>query len=162
MHTADLCDLYGSKVRLCKLKFISYGKNKVFSGPIHTVRVYEDNVLVKDAISSIPTGAVLVIDGGGSRECALVGGNLAALAEKRGLSGMIVYGCVRDVHELQNCQLGILALGACPVKSRKEGTGSRDVTVSFGDLSWEPGNYVFADEDGVVISAENLLDQSAK
>lgn len=156
-HTADLCDEYSSEVRVCLQEFKSYGKKRRFAGPIATVSVFEDNVLVKEALETIPTGSILVVDGGASNRCALLGDRLGAIAVKRGLAGIIINGCVRDTAELADLDVGILALGSNPLRSIKEGKGKRDVIVRFGEVDWEPGNYVYADEDGVIVSHRNLF-----
>lgn len=156
-HTADLCDAYENDVKICLLDFKSYGKKKRFSGPIETVNVFEDNVLVKQALETIPKGSVLVVDGGGSNRCALLGDRLGAIAVERSLAGIIINGRVRDTTELAKLEVGILALGSNPQRSIKVGKGKRDVTVSFGDIDWQPGDYVFADEDGVIVANKNLL-----
>ena len=96
IKTADLCDEFAQEIQVCAVEFKSYGKNKRFSGPIATVKVFEDNVFVKEALQQIPEGSVLVVDGGGSKRCALMGGNLGEIAETRKLAGVIIYGCVRD------------------------------------------------------------------
>jgi regulator of ribonuclease activity A len=153
---ADLCDEFYEELQICKLSFQSYGKKKTFSGPIATVKVKNDNVLVREAISSISKGAVLVVDGEGSKDCALLGDRLATIALKRELAGIIIYGCVRDSAELAKLNLGILAIGTMPLKSKKEGKGERDVAIQFGGVEWTPRNYVYADEDGVVISSRSL------
>lgn len=154
--TADLCDEFPDKVGVCDPIFTSYGSRTSFSGPIATVEVYEDNVLVREALEDIPPGSVLVVDGGGSKRCALLGDRLAAIAASRNLEGIIVNGCVRDSRELREIEVGILALAAHPLKSGKEGKGRRDVPVGFGGVTWTPGHHVYADEDGVVLSAEQL------
>ncbi|KAA0966739.1 RraA family protein [Sporosarcina sp. ANT_H38] len=157
IKTADVCDDFSNELQVCSTEFKSYGKNKRFSGPIVTVKVFEDNVLVKDALQSIPEGSVLVVDGGGSKRCALMGGNLGAIAETRKLAGVIIYGCVRDTAELIELNIGVLALGSNPIKSTKEGKGEQDSKLNFGDVEWISNYYVYADEDGVVVSARNLF-----
>ncbi|WP_018131445.1 ribonuclease E activity regulator RraA [Effusibacillus pohliae] len=156
--TADLCDQYHQELQICEISFVSYGGKARFSGPIATVEVLDDNVLVRQAIETVPPGSVLVVDGGGSRRCALLGDQLAALAQQRGLSGVILNGCARDVADLAKLQLGVLALGSMPLKSRKEGKGKRDVVLKFGGVEWVPGHYAYADEDGVVISPRPLVE----
>jgi regulator of ribonuclease activity A len=121
------------------------------------VRVHEDNVLVEEALGDVEPGTVLVVDGGGSRRCALLGGRLAELAASRGLAAVVVYGCVRDTTELSWTDLGILALAPHPRKSRKNGEGERDVTVEFGGIRLAPGDYVYADPDGVVVTEASLV-----
>ncbi|MFC3885396.1 ribonuclease E activity regulator RraA [Bacillus songklensis] len=155
--TADLCDDFSGELEICKVEFRSYGRKRRFSGPISTVKVWEDNVLVKEALQSIPKGNVLVVDGGGFKNCALLGDRLGEIAQKRGLAGIIINGCVRDTVDLANLEVGILALGSNPLKSKKEGKGEKDVTVRFGDVEWKPGHYVYADEDGVLLAARALL-----
>ncbi|RBW69055.1 ribonuclease E activity regulator RraA [Bacillus taeanensis] len=156
VKTADLCDEFHEELQICTLSFQSYGKKKTFSGPIATVKVKDDNILVREAISSISKGAVLVVDGEGSKNCALLGDRLAAIALKRELAGIIIYGCVRDSAELAKLDLGILAIDTMPLKSKKEGKGERDSILQFGSVEWKPRNYVYADEDGVVISPRPL------
>lgn len=156
VKTADLCDDYSNELSICRLEFNSYGKQKMFSGPISTVSVFEDNVLVREALETIPEGHVLVVDGGGSRNCALMGDRLGEIAQERSLAGVIINGCVRDVAELAKLHIGILAIGSMPLKSKKEGKGSRNIPLQFGDITWEPGNYVYADEDGVILAKEKL------
>ncbi|MBO8171945.1 MAG: ribonuclease E activity regulator RraA [Bacillaceae bacterium] len=159
LKTADLCDRYSSElqvVRPSQFPFRSYGRKKSFSGPIVTVDVLEDNVLVKKAIETIPAGSVLVVDGHGSDKCALLGDRLAGIAVSRGISGIIINGYVRDSDELPDMDLGVLALGSMPLKSKKEGKGKEQVTLNFGGVEWKPGDYVYADEDGVVIATREL------
>ncbi|EWG13092.1 ribonuclease E activity regulator RraA [Cytobacillus firmus] len=155
--TADLCDDHSQELRICQQEFKFYGKKCKFSGPISTVRVFEDNVLVKEALESIPEGSVLVVDGGGSKRCALMGDRLGEIAQSRKLAGVIIYGCVRDTVELGSLDIGILALGSNPLKSRKEGKGDSSIPVTFGGIDWKPGEYVYADEDGVIVSSEPLI-----
>lgn len=157
--TADLCDEFSDELTICKQAFVSYGKKKTFSGPISTVKVLEDNVLVLQALETIPKGHVLVVDGGGSKNCALLGDRLAGIALDRGLAGIIIYGCVRDTVEIGTMDVGVLALGSNPLRSRKEGKGTADETLSFGDIAWEPGHFVYVDEDGIVVSESNLIEE---
>lgn len=154
--TADLCDDYANEVQVIGSKFNSYGKKKSFSGPIHTVKVFEDNVLVKKALETIPEGSVLVVDGGGSLNCALMGDRLGEIAEKRGLQGVIINGCVRDSADLAKLDIGVFAIGTNPLKSKKEGKGEQDIPLQFFSATWKPGDYVYADEDGIVISPKKL------
>ncbi|CUA80601.1 ribonuclease E activity regulator RraA [Anoxybacillus suryakundensis] len=156
MKTADLCDQYGERVRVCSLAFRNYGKKTSFYGPITTVDVLEDNVLVREALETVPAGSVVVVDGKGSKQCALVGDRLAQIACDRQLAGIIVHGCIRDSKEISAMPIGVLALGTCPRKSKKEGKGTRDTIVHFGDIEWKPGTYVYVDEDGVIVSDNPL------
>jgi regulator of ribonuclease activity A len=120
------------------------------------VRCFEDNSLVKEAVESPGHGRVLVVDGGGSKRRALFGGNLGAAAVRNGWSGVIIHGCIRDVAELEPLELGIRALGTMPLRSEKRGEGERDVPVRFAGVTFRPGDHVYVDEDGVVVSATSL------
>ncbi|MFB5085605.1 ribonuclease E activity regulator RraA [Psychrobacillus sp. PGGUH221] len=156
--TTDLCDDFSNEIQVIGSDFISYGKKKSFSGPISTVKVFEDNVLVKQSLETIPSGNVLVVDGGGSRRCALLGDRLGEIAQERGLAGVIINGCARDTSELSKLEIGIFALGSNPLKSQKAGKGEQDVAVQFLGVEWNPGYFVYADEDGVIISKRKLVD----
>ncbi len=156
LKTADLCDESPNQLAVCEPILRPFGKKRRFSGPVSTVKVHEDNVLVREALETVPPGTVLVVDGGGSKRCALLGGKLADIAKERGLAGVVINGCVRDSAELSEMEVGVLALASHPRRSEKRGEGGADVPVEFGGVVWTPGHYVFADEDGVVISAENL------
>jgi regulator of ribonuclease activity A len=156
-QTTDLCDDFHEELSICRLPLQSFGGKQKFSGPIYTVDVYEDNVLVLEALESIPLGSVLVVDGKGSNYCALLGDRLAAIGADRGLEGIIINGYVRDSAVLRTLDIGIYALGTMPLKSKKEGKGKRDVMLSFGNMLWEPGNFVYADEDGIVVAGRNIL-----
>lgn len=155
-RTTDLCDLYSQELQVAEDVFVSFGKNRFFHGPIHTVDVWEDNVLVVKALESIPSESVLIVNGGSSRRCALLGDRLAGIATERKLAGIIINGCVRDTAELAEIEVGILALGKSPLKSNKEGKGTLNQVVTFAGVTWEPGSYVYADEDGVVVSSRAL------
>ncbi|WP_174733659.1 ribonuclease E activity regulator RraA [Mesobacillus harenae] len=155
--TADLCDDFSGELAICMLEFKSLGKKNLFSGPIATVKVFEDNVLVREALETVPEGSVLVVDGGGSKRCALLGDRLGEIAVERKLAGVVINGCVRDTAELAELNVGIFAIGSNPLKSIKQGKGERDITVSFGEIDWTPGHYAYCDEDGVVVASRNLL-----
>lgn len=156
VKTADLCDDFAEQLSVCYLDLKSYGGKRRFSGPISTVKVFEDNVLVKKALQTIPEGHVLVVDGGGSKRCALLGDRLGEIAEERKLAGIIINGCVRDTAELAKLNIGVLALGTNPLKSIKRGEGQENIAVTFGEKKWVPGHYVYADEDGVVTAEKPL------
>ena len=155
-QTADICDEFPDSVSVCEPTFTSYGAAKSFSGPIATVRVHEDNVLVRESLEDLPGGTVLVVDGGGSKRRALLGDRLASIAASRGLAGIVINGCIRDSREISGIDVGVLALATHPLRSNKEGMGERDVSVEFGGVTWTPGHYLYADEDGVVLATENL------
>ena len=155
--TADLCDEYNEELSICELELKSYGKHICFSGPIATVRVFEDNVLVKEALQTVEEGTVLVVDGGGARKCALMGDMLGEIAQERKLAGVIINGLIRDSAELNEQEFGIRAIGTIPLKSVKRGEGDRNVVVTFGGIQWTPGHYAYADEDGIVVCARKLV-----
>ncbi|MGG0240080.1 ribonuclease E activity regulator RraA [Bacillus rhizoplanae] len=159
-RTTDLYDAYETEVQVCKPLFQSYGKKKQFHGKIATVKVKDDNVLVKQALETLPEDTVLVVDGEGSTNCALLGDNLANIAKERNLAGIIIYGCVRDCVELGKIELGILAITTMPKRSVKEGNGETNIPVSFGGVSWIPGDYVYVDEDGVILSKKEIHHES--
>jgi regulator of ribonuclease activity A len=150
--TADLCDEFGDGVQVCEPIFHAFGGRRAFAGPVSTVRCFEDNSLVKAAVESAGNGRVLVVDGGGSRRRALLGGNLGVAAVKNGWAGVIIHGCIRDSAELGGLDLGIRALGTMPLRSEKRGEGERDVPVRFAGVTFRPGDHVFVDEDGIILS----------
>jgi regulator of ribonuclease activity A len=155
--TADLCDQFGDEVQVANPVFHDWGGTSRFDGQIATLRVFEDNALVRGALEMPGRGRVLVVDGGGSLRTALVGGNLAALGHQNGWSGIVVHGSVRDAAELAATPIGIKALAAIPRKSGKSGGGERDVPVSFAGVTFPPGGHLYADRDGLVIAARDLL-----
>ncbi|MFG6148823.1 ribonuclease E activity regulator RraA [Halobacillus sp. B23F22_1] len=158
IKTADICDRVPEKVRIVEPSFLSLGKKERFFGPIFTVKVKDDNVLVKKALETIPSGSVLVVDGAASKNCALLGGNLAEIAAKKGLAGIIINGYIRDRIELREAETGVIALGSLPLKSRKEGKGEENIALEFGNVVWNPNDYVYVDEDGILVASENLHD----
>ena len=153
MLTADLCDERREGVLVVDDIFINYGRLTRFQGPITTLAVFEDNRLVADLLETPGEGRVLVVDGGASRRHALVGGRLAALAAMNRWAGVIVHGSVRDSAEIAKLSVSIRALGTCPRPPAKRGEGRRDVPVRFGGVSFVPGEWVVADEDGIVVSS---------
>lgn len=151
--TADLVDEIGPDVRSCDLQFGQYGGRTQFAGPISTVRCFQDNALLKSVLSEPGAGGVLVIDGDGSLHSALVGDVIAELARTNGWTGLIINGAVRDAATLRTLDVGIKALGTNPRKSTKTGAGERDVTVTFGGVTFAPGEIAYSDDDGIVIVA---------
>ena len=150
--TADLCDEHGDALQVCEPVFRKFGGKRAFDGLVSTVRCFEDNSLVKEAVEGPGAGRVLVVDGGGSRRRALFGDKLGTAAVKNGWAGVIIHGCIRDSAELGLMNLGIRALGTMPLRSVKRGEGERDVPVRFAGVTFRPGDHVYADEDGVVVS----------
>ena len=137
--------------------FKKFGKRSHFSGPARTLKVFEDNVLVRAALETPGEGGVLVIDGGGSLRCALVGGNLGVLAQNNGWAGIIVNGCVRDSEELNQCDVGIRALAVHPRRSIRKGLGEKDLVVDIAGVMVRPGDWVYADADGILVSGVALV-----
>ena len=154
--TADLCDEHGDELQVCEPIFAIFGGRHAYAGAVSTVRCFEDNSRVKEAVESPGEGRVLVVDGGGSRRRALFGGNLGAAAVKNGWAGVIIYGCIRDSAEIGALQLGMRALGTMPLRSEKRGEGERDIPVRFAGVTFRPGDYVYVDDDGVVVSHKPL------
>jgi regulator of ribonuclease activity A len=155
--TADLCDAFPQLIQVAEPVFREYGGISSFAGPIDTLRVFEDNTLVRQALESAGRGRVLVVDGGGSLRCALVGGRLAILARSNGWSGLLVNGCVRDSGELGQVPVGVRALNTSPLKSGKNGRGERGVKLSFAGVEFSPEQYLYADRDGILLANRNLL-----
>jgi regulator of ribonuclease activity A len=153
--TADLVDdLAGAdeEIRSCDLQLRQLGSRRRFGGPVRTVRCFEDNAVLKAVLSSPGAGAVLVVDGGGSLHTALVGDVIASLAISNGWSGLVINGAVRDAAALGRLDLGIKALGTNPRTSAKNGDGQVDVAVSFGGVTFAPGDLLFSDDDGIVLT----------
>jgi len=160
LSTPDLCDRYGDRLQVAEPRFRDYGGSIAFAGEIETLRVLEDNALVREVLETAGAGRVLVVDGGGSVRSALVGGNLAALAARNGWRGLVVHGAVRDAGELGAASVGIKALALSPRKSAKSGAGERGVPVSFAGVTYTPGHYLWADADGIVVGERDLTASS--
>ncbi len=160
--TADLYDDYAGELSIAEPGFVHFGKNISFSGKIATVKVHEDNVLVKNRISSAGDGKVLVVDGGGSMRCALLGDILAQRGVDNRWAGIIVYGCIRDSAEIADMPIGVMALGTHPAKSVKRGAGVEYEPVTFAGITFTPGHYVYCDHDGIMTSSRNLLNLQDK
>ncbi|HEX7745814.1 MAG TPA: ribonuclease E activity regulator RraA [Micromonosporaceae bacterium] len=151
--TADLVDEIGEQVCSCDVQFRQFGGHQRFAGAIRTIRCHEDNALVKQVLSEPGAGRVLVVDGGASLRTALVGDVIAGLGVGNGWAGLVVHGAVRDVVALSRLPLGIKALGTNPRKSGKTGAGEVDVPVTFGSVTFAPGDLLFSDADGIVVVA---------
>lgn len=149
--TADLCDEHGDTLTSVSLQFQDLGGRKAFSGPIRTIRCREDNGLVKSTLNSPGNGAVLVVDGDGSLNTALMGDLIAGAAVANGWNGVVINGAVRDRSALAQLPLGVKALGSNPRKSAKESAGEVDVTVAFGGAAFRPGAILYADDDGILV-----------
>lgn len=159
-QTCDLCDAHkqddSGAFRVLPPVFQHFGGSPRFAGAVVTVKCWEDNSLVKQALDAVGEGRVLVVDGGGSLRKALVGGNLAAAAARNGWAGVLVYGCVRDVAELHAAAVGVVALGLMPMPTEKRGEGQANVVVDIAGVKVQPGDWLYADEDGVVLSRAAL------
>jgi regulator of ribonuclease activity A len=156
--TANLCDRHaeGGHIQIAEPVFRAYGATPAFSGPIVTLKVFEDNVLLRETLEQKSEGGVLVVDGGGSHRCALFGENLARLAIANGWSGAVIYGCIRDSAVISTLPIGVHALHTHPMKSRKHGHGERDVLVTFAKVNFRTGGYLYADEDGIIVAPHAL------
>lgn len=156
--TADLCDDHSDKVQIAEPVFTNFGGVTSFSGPISTVKCFEDNSRVREAFEAPGKGRVLVVDGGASTRCALVGDRLAAMASKNGWAGIIVNGCIRDSADISRMEIGVKALATHPLKSVKQGHGEVNVATRFAGIKFAPNQFVYADEDGIIVSDTALLD----
>lgn len=137
--------------------FKNYGGRTSFGGQAVTVKCFEDNSRVKELLATDGDGRVLVVDGGGSIRCALLGDMIAESAVKHGWAGVIVYGCVRDVDAMRQMELGVQALASIPQKSTRKGIGEVGVTLQFGGVTIRDGDYVYADNNGILVAAESLI-----
>ncbi|MBW5485919.1 ribonuclease E activity regulator RraA [Streptomyces bambusae] len=149
--TTDLYDEHGENLLVCGTQFRQFGGRRAFAGPIRTVSCHEDNALLRELVHGPGDGAVLVVDGGGSLRTALLGDLIAGAAQRNGWAGLVVNGAVRDSRALGGLDLGIKALGTVPRKSGKTGAGVLDVPVTFGEITFRPGDVLHSDEDGVVV-----------
>ena len=155
--TADLCDDHSDSLKIAQPIFKDYGKRVSFGGEISTVKCFEDNSLVRGQLEKPGNGRVLVVDGGGSTRCAMVGDILAQMGSDNGWSGIIVYGCIRDSGVIATIDIGVKAIGTLPLKSVKKGVGEIDVMVHFADVDFIPGQFAYADEDGIILSPQALV-----
>ena len=155
--TADLCDDYSDNLQIAEPGFISFGGNTVFGGPISTVKCHEDNSRVREHLSTAGHGRVRVVDAGGSRRCAMLGDMLAQKGVDNGWSGIIMYGLIRDSLDISQMPIGVKALGTHPLKSEKKNTGEIDVICRFYGVTFTPGEYLYADHDGIVVSKTALI-----
>jgi len=156
LATADLCDAHPDQVKVCQIPFRSFGQVAAFNGPIRTLSVLDDNALVRQVLERPGQGAVLVVNGGGSLKRALVGDNLASLAIDNGWAGIVVHGAVRDSAVLNTMDVGVKAVGTIPVRADRDAIGEIDIPTAFGGVIFTPGDWLYADADGVIVSAERL------
>ena len=156
--TTDLCDEHPDFVRVVEPLFTNYGGKVCFGGEIVTVKCHEDNSVVKETAGTPGQGKVMVVDGGASMRRALLGDMIAENAVKNGWAGFIIYGCIRDVDAIHSLDIGVQALGTIPLKTDKRGIGDRNVSVTFGGVTFNPGEFVYADNNGIIVSAEPLVE----
>jgi regulator of ribonuclease activity A len=159
--TTDLCDdnesmLADGRLAVLPPVYRHFGKHTRFCGRATTLKVFEDNALVRSTLETVGHGNVLVIDGGASLRRALVGGKLGVLAQENGWAGIVVDGCIRDSDEIDACEIGVRALAVHPRKSSKRGEGERDVRVCIGGVFVDPGDWIYADADGILVAREEL------
>jgi len=155
--TPDLCDEYPEIVSVLTPMFKNYGGIHAFGGEIVTVKCYEDNSVVKAQAAENGTGKVMVVDGGGSMRCALLGDMIAENAMKNGWLGIIIYGCIRDVDVIASLNLGVQAVSAIPIKSVRKNRGDLNIDINFGGVTFKPGEYVYADNNGVIVAPKALI-----
>jgi len=154
--TPDLCDKYPDLVRVVEPIFKNYGGKSSFGGQIVTIKCHEDNSVVKETAGTAGNGKIIVVDGGGSLRRALLGDLIAENAVQNGWEGFIIYGCIRDVDAISTMNLGVKALNTNPLKTEKKGIGDLNIPVSFGGATFKPGEYVYADSNGIIVSSKPL------
>jgi regulator of ribonuclease activity A len=159
--TTDLLDAHepeieAGHVRVMQPGFVALGRRQRFAGEVVTLKLFEDNSLLADIVKTPGDRRVIVVDAGGSLRCGVFGGNLAAAAARNGWSGLVIYGCARDADEIDTCDIGLRALALNPLRSTKRGEGQRDIPVAFLGVTIRPGDWLYADRDGVVVSDRPL------
>ena len=154
--TPDLCDAYPELVQVLEPMFSNFGGRDSFGGEIVTIKCFEDNSRVKEQAELNGEGKVLVVDGGGSLRHALLGDMIADRAAENGWEGIVIYGCIRDVDVLAQTDLGVQALASHPLKSNRRGVGDVNVPVTFAGVTFRPGEFIYADNNGVIISPTAL------
>lgn len=155
--TPDLCDTYPDHVRILMPLFKNFGGREQFGGAVVTVKCFEDNSLVKEILGTPGAGRILVVDAGGSMRCACLGDLLAQQALDNDWCVVIMHGCVRDADEIKTINVGIQALGIHPMKTEKKGIGEQGLSVSFAGVTISPGDYIYADNNGVLVSSVELV-----
>jgi regulator of ribonuclease activity A len=152
----ELCDHFEELVQVVEPMFGSFGGRGAFGGEIVTIKAFEDNSKVREQVALPGEGKVLVVDGGGSMRRAMLGDMLAEKAADNGWEGIVIYGCIRDVNAIADLDLGVQALGSHPLKTEKRGLGDVNVPVTFGGVTFRPGDYVYGDNNGLLVSAQKL------
>lgn len=154
--TPDLCDDYPDLVRVLDPVFTNFGGRESFHGPVLTVKCFEDNSVVKEMVGTPGEGRVMVVDAGGSMRRACLGDMLAEQASVNGWAGIILYGCIRDVDEIITTDIGVQALGSHPMRTDKKGIGEQGIAVTFAGVTFSTGDYVYADNNGILASNQKL------
>ncbi|RKQ57088.1 regulator of ribonuclease activity A [Vogesella indigofera] len=155
--TTDLYDANEGRVAVVEPMFRAYGGRARFAGQVVTLKVYEDNTRVREVLAEPGQGRILVVDGGGSKRCALLGDQIAELGVKNGWEGVVIYGCIRDSVAINALDIGVRALDTNPKKTVKRNEGQRDLVLAFGAVEFVPGHWLYVDEDGLLLSATPLL-----
>jgi regulator of ribonuclease activity A len=158
IRTADICDDFGDELLVCELAFNDYAARHHFHGETVTFATYEDNQGVRELLAEGGAGKVLVVDGRGSLRRALCGGNIAALALEHGWQGLIFNGAIRDSHEFVDLDFGVKAIGTTAMAPRKDGIGRRGVEIYIGNVTIHPGDYIYADQDAVIVLTRPVHD----
>jgi regulator of ribonuclease activity A len=153
----ELCDQFEDLVHVVEPMFMNFGAKERFSGEIVTLKCHEDNSKVRELAGQDGTGKVLVVDGGGSLRRALLGDMLAEKAVANGWEGMVIYGCIRDVNAISAINLGVQAIAAHPMKTEKRGLGDINQEVNFGGVTFVPGHFIYADNNGILVAPHPLL-----
>ncbi|MFA0811496.1 ribonuclease E activity regulator RraA [Microbulbifer epialgicus] len=156
ISTPDLCDAHGDEIQVVEPMFINYGGREHFGGQIETIKCFEDNSFVRELVAEPGYGKVLVVDAGGSMRRACLGDMLAEKAVINGWEGIVMFGCIRDVDEISSLDLGVQALGTHPMKTEKKGIGERGRSVTFGGVTFRPGDYLYADNNGIIVADKPL------
>ncbi len=157
ISTPDLCDAYPDLVRIVAPIFRNYGGKSSFGGEIVTIKCFEDNSRVKESAGTKGEGKVMVVDGGGSLNKALLGDLIAEAALDNGWEGFIIYGCIRDVEPINAMNIGVKALNSIPLKTERKGDGEMNIPITFGGVTFNPGEFVYSDETGIIVSSEPLI-----
>lgn len=156
IKTADLYDRYGEILQVCDPILQDFGGRTTFFGEVVTAKCFEDNGQIKAILGEPGAGRVLVVDAGGSLRCAMLGDLIGASAVTNGWAGVILWGCVRDSTELADMELGIKALATNPRKSQRRGEGQRGCPVTFAGVRFTPGDWVYADSDGILVAGRPI------
>jgi len=157
ISTPDLCDAYPDLARIVDPIFRNYGGKSSFGGEIVTVKCFEDNSRVKESAGTNGEGKVMVIDGGGSLNKALLGDLIAEAALNNGWEGFIIFGCIRDVGPINFMEIGVKALNSIPLKTQRKGIGEKNIPITFGGVTFNPGEFIYSDKTGIIVSAEPLI-----